>query len=71
MSLTVQVASVPDRDELVAEIWQGDEMVAEVQRTPDKRLLLEIYNNPAGQLWSLDLTEWLTALARAQKELTW
>lgn len=70
MSLTVEIASVPDRDNVVAEIWQGDNMVAEMQRADDGRFVLEIYANRDSNSWAFDLYDWLTVLAEAQKRLT-
>lgn len=69
MSFTVEIASVPDRDDLVAEIWQQDEMVAEIQRAPDGRFLLELYPCRNQKPWSFDLQDWMTALSEAQTRL--
>jgi hypothetical protein len=69
MKLTLEITSVPDRDELVAEIWHKDEMVGEIQRAHDGRLLLEIYpaSNEGG--WSFDLEVWMETLSTAKKRL--
>lgn len=69
MSLKVEIASVPDRDDLVAEIWQEDEMVAEIQRTPDGRFVLELYPSPNQRPWSFDFEYWMAALSEAQRRL--
>ncbi|MBE7373547.1 MULTISPECIES: hypothetical protein [Pseudomonadaceae] len=69
MSLKVEMASVSDRDDLVAEIWQEDEMVAEIQRAPDGRFVLELYPSPNQQPWSLDLECWMAALSEAKRRL--
>lgn len=67
MNLTIELASVPDRDDLIAEIWHEDEMVAEIQRVPDGRFVLELYPSPNQKPWSFDLEDWMTALAEAQR----
>ncbi len=69
MSLKVEIVSVPDRDDLVAEIWQTDEMVAELQRDPDGRFVLELYPSPNQLPWSLDFDCWMAALCEAKKRL--
>lgn len=69
MSFVVEIASVPDRDQVVAEIWQDDEMVAEVQRSVSGGFRLDIYAKESREPWSLDLQDWLSALAEAQRRL--
>lgn len=67
--LTVQIASVPDREELVAEIWSGDDMIAELRRANDEQFLLEIYCKEHSNPWVLDLDSWLGALELAKGKL--
>lgn len=69
MKLTIEVTSVPDRDNLVAEIWQEDEMVAEIERVPDGRFVVELYPSPNQEPWSFDLGDWMAALSEAQRRL--
>lgn len=69
MSLIIEITSVPDRDDLVAEIWQKDEMVAEIQRAPDGRFTLEVYPSPYQKPWLFDLQDWMIALSEAQARL--
>lgn len=69
MSFSVEIASVSDRDEIVAEIWKNDEMVAELQRTMRGDLVLEIYANAQGESWRFDFKEWLSALNVAREKL--
>jgi hypothetical protein len=68
MNFTVEIASVPDRDEVVAEVWWGDTMVAEMRRVKGQ-LLIDIYPAESGAMWSFDLQSWLRALAEAQRRL--
>jgi hypothetical protein len=69
MSLIVEVASVSDCDELVAEIWHDTDMVAELRRSGDRGVRIDIYANPSTKAWSFDLREWLSALAQAEQRL--
>ena len=52
MSFTVEIASVSDRDDLVAEIWLDGSMVAELHRN-DGKFKIDIYPNESGQPLSL------------------
>ena len=69
MSLVVEVASSPDRDGLVAEIWWNNQMVAEVRRTPDGSRYIDLYPSPSRIPWSFKLAEWLAALKEAESRL--
>jgi hypothetical protein len=69
MNFSIEIASVPDRDDVVAEIWWGDAMVAEVQCDASGSTKIEIYPTESHIPWSFDLTSWLAALAEAQLKL--
>jgi len=69
MKLTVQIASVPDRDDVVAELWQGSDMVGEVQRTVVGQFMLEIYAKQGGAPWQINPDDLLAALTEAKKLL--
>ena len=69
MNFTIEVASVPDRDDVVAEIWWGDAMVAESHRAAGGGFQLDIYPAESGDPWSFDLKSWLFALMEAQRKL--
>lgn len=69
MTFTVEIASVPDRDALVAEIWWGDVMVAELHRDASGATAIEIYPTQSREPWTFDLASWLAALAEAQQKL--
>jgi hypothetical protein len=63
--LRVVLASWPDEDELVAEIWSGDDYVGDVRRR-GARLRLTLAPAPsAGE--GLDLGDFLAVLAAAQR----
>jgi len=67
--LTVQIASVPDRDGLVAEIWHGDVMVAEINQGQGRSLRVELYPSPRDAHWDFDLDDLIGALAEARRRL--
>ncbi|MDL1864565.1 hypothetical protein FBQ90_05075 [Betaproteobacteria bacterium PRO5] len=69
MSLKIEIASVPDQDDLVAEVWQGDKMVAEIHRSPEESLVLELYPSPNQEPWIFDLEEWMATLSEARRRL--
>lgn len=69
MSLIVEIASVPDRDNLVAEIWCDVNMVAEVS-VIEKIYKIEVYPNPIEGVWRFNLAELIEALNIAQSRLS-
>lgn len=66
--ITIEIASVPHREELVAELWYGDTQWGELSQEGG-HLVLEIYPNPAGQPWSFEFPEVLDALNQARYRL--
>lgn len=71
MKMTVEVASLPDRDNLVAELWCDNEQWGEVSQEAET-LQLEIYPRPntiGTSVWSFDLNEVMNILKEAQKKL--
>lgn len=72
MQITIQLASLPDRENLVAELWYGDEQWGEVSRETEK-LKLELYPKPSGEsgkAWTFELDEVLEKLQEARTRLT-
>ena len=67
--LTIQMTSVPDRENIVAEIWFGNDQVGEVSSDLDGKLVIEIYAHPAGGAWSFDFGEFQLILNRARDNL--
>jgi hypothetical protein len=67
--LRIVIASVADRDELVAEIWTVDNMLAEIRRV-DGELRVELYPDPAGRAWDVSLDDLFYALETAKLRLT-
>lgn len=70
MNFTIEIVSVPDRDDVVAEVWWGNDMVAEMRRAENGEFLLDIYPMESHAPWSFELNRWLTALAEAQQKLS-
>jgi hypothetical protein len=67
ISLRIQVASVPDRDGLVVEVWSGSEQVAEL-RKEDGAALIQVYSRQSGW-WDFPYADFVAALQRARDEL--
>jgi hypothetical protein len=66
-SLRIQVASVPDRDDLVAEIWSGSEQVAEL-RKENGAPQIQLYSRQSGW-WDFPYADFVAALQTAREEL--
>jgi hypothetical protein len=66
--LHVSVASVRDRDELVAELWGGDVQVAELAIL-NGQLVLQLYAPPRPSGWNFEYSEFLHALEEMKREL--
>lgn len=66
--LSIAVASVPDRDELVAELWSGDTQVAELSREQG-RFVLELFRPPTGEGWALPYERFSQALQEMRRRL--
>lgn len=69
MKFSIQIASVPDGDALVAELWWRESMVAEIYHTDEGRMEIEIYPAATGKAWNFDLTSWLDAIMAAREKL--
>lgn len=63
------IASPPDREGLVYEIWLGSFQVAEISREPGESLGIQIYPSPEGG-WRFDLKEFLAVLEDGVKVLS-
>lgn len=65
--LTVEITSVPDREELVAELWSGSEHVAELSRQGE-RLVLQLYPRVSGA-WEFEFADFEQAIAELRRRL--
>jgi hypothetical protein len=63
----IQLASVPDRDDLVAEVWVGQDLFAEL-RHESGNTWLQVYSAPGGR-WELRFEELQVALQQARDRL--
>ena len=65
------LASVPDREGVVVELWLGDGQFAEVSESGANAddLVVDIYPNPAGGAWSVPFSDVVDALTRAATRL--
>jgi hypothetical protein len=68
--LTMQIASVPDRENVVSEIWFENDQVAEISSEVPGKFVIEIYASPEGGGWSFDLDAFQLILSRARDNLT-
>ena len=66
-NLTIEIASPPDRENLVAEIWLEDQMIAEINQE-NNNLELEIFIKEKGKL-KLNYDDFLETLEKAKKKL--
>ena len=64
----VCISSPHDRDKLVAEIFFGDEQLAELNQEGSE-LQLQLYPRSDGKRWELPYSEIATALGEAKKQL--
>jgi len=64
----ITLASPPDRDKLVAEIFLGDQQWAEINQ--EKEVLeVEFYSRSDGEPWRIALPDAFAALREAEKLL--
>jgi hypothetical protein len=68
-NISITIASPPDRDDLVAELWLGDNQIGEVSRDTKDALWVELYPALNNEPWRLHLDDLTTALARAKERL--
>ena len=65
----MDIASPPDREKLVAELFYEHEQWAELHQEVSTGLTLELYPRRDGQPWSFPLTDALAALQVASRRL--
>ncbi|PWC22442.1 hypothetical protein DDT52_04165 [Brenneria roseae subsp. roseae] len=68
--LTAQIASLPDRDNVVYEIYYGANQVAEISNEPDLGLRIEIFTCPDGGSWSFNFNEFRSLIEQAERNIT-
>ena len=65
----VCISSPPDREKLVAEIFVGNEQIAELSQEHSD-LEIEVYPRRDGKAWFLGFNDLMGALTEAQRRLT-
>jgi hypothetical protein len=68
MNYSIEIASVIDREDLVAEIWIDETMFAEINQLPNGKFGIEIYHKDQ-ESWSLDLMDLQDILHQAKLKL--
>jgi len=66
MSYSIEIASVSDREKLVAEIWLDDNMIAEINHE-NENLELQIYSEE--KMLSVNYDDFILILEKAKKLL--
>lgn len=66
--MRISISSPPDRNFLVADIFVGNEQIAEVNRERGE-FVVEIYPRQSGESWSVDFEELLDSLRAAKQKL--
>jgi hypothetical protein len=64
----ITVASLPDREQLVAEILYEGVQWAEISQEASE-LIVQLYSHPRQEYWEFPLEKALEALKQAQKRL--
>lgn len=67
--LTAQIVSLPDRENVVYEIYSGTNQVAEISNEPDIGLRIEIFNSADGS-WNFNFNEFRALVEQAERNLT-
>jgi hypothetical protein len=66
--LTITIASLPDRENLVAELWFGDVQWGEINQEGGC-LTLEIYPHHSGKPWAFKLDDVIKQIEQAKSRL--
>lgn len=66
--LTITIASLPDRENLVAELWFGDTQWGEINQEGGS-LTLEIYPHHSGKPWAFELNDVIKQVEQAKSRL--
>jgi hypothetical protein len=68
--LTAQLASLPDRENVVYEIYSDSDQVTEVSNEPDNGIRIEIFPCPhTGKIWNFDFNEFYTLIEQAKQNI--
>jgi len=67
--IKISISSPPDRNFLVAEIFIGNEQIAEISREGEKEEI-EIYPRKIGAFWKVDYEDLINAFQEAKQKLS-
>lgn len=67
--LTAQIASLPDRENVVYEIYCGADQVAEISNEPEEGFRIEIFNCPSGGGWVFDFDDFQKIIDQAKRNI--
>ena len=68
MKMEIKIASLPDRENLVAELWYDKVQWCEISQELNE-LILEIYPSLTGKPWTFQFEEALEFLQRAERRM--
>lgn len=68
--LTAHVASLPDRENVVYEIYCGINQVAEISNEPGVGLRIEIFSCPEEVTWNFSFHEFHSLIEQAKRNIT-
>lgn len=68
LRLTVEIASVPDREGVVAELWAGGHQSAEI-RHDGGAFVVQVFAPPHDSVWELSVEQIIDGLKRARERL--
>ena len=66
--LEIVISSPPDRKNLVAEIWNNSEHLAEINRESDQ-YVIEIYPTRSGEAWRLNVDNLIQIMIETKARL--
>jgi hypothetical protein len=66
--LTITIASLPDRENLVAELWLGDVQWGEINQEGGS-FTLEVYPHQSGKPWAFEVNEVIKQIEQAKSRL--
>ena len=67
-SFEILIASLPDREKVVAEIWFGEFQFAEISRESEE-LAVQVFPHPRGAEWLFKYADLMEVLAEAGRSL--
>jgi len=63
------IASPPDREEQVAEVWYKNELWAEISEETIGQFMIQFYNQSKNDYWEFSYKEAIEALEKAKNRL--